>query len=116
MIEDGQLYKKADLLAHLVYQKTKTFPKEELFGITSQLRRAILSVPLNIIEGYSRKYSGDFNRFLTIAYGSLKEAKYLLKFSCDEKIISSSDYQECFQLAEETGRLLWVTLQSVNDR
>ncbi|PJB19449.1 four helix bundle protein, partial [Candidatus Falkowbacteria bacterium CG_4_9_14_3_um_filter_36_9] len=57
---------------------TRSFPKDELYGITSQLRRAALSVILNYIEGYARKRDKVYKNFLEISYGSLKEAKYLL--------------------------------------
>ncbi len=73
--------KKADELARLVYKLTRDFPKEEMFGLTSQIRRASLSIPLNVIEGYARSASKSYRQFLDIAYGSLKETKYLLYFS-----------------------------------
>ncbi|MCA9405040.1 MAG: four helix bundle protein [Candidatus Omnitrophica bacterium] len=61
------VWKEADLLAKLVYKATRNFPKEESYGITSQLRRAIISVPLNIVEGYARGGQKEFKRFLSIA-------------------------------------------------
>ena len=69
---------KADRLALEVYVLSKKIPKEEMFGFTSQLRRAALSIVLNIIEGYARQHRQDHRRFLQIAYGSLKETMYLL--------------------------------------
>lgn len=83
-MNSNPLVKKSDKLAHLVYGITRSFPKEELYGLTSQLRRAALSVPLNIIEGFARRGSKDYRQFLHIAYGSLKEAKYLLYFAYQE--------------------------------
>lgn len=72
---------------HSVYKATKTFPREEIYGVTSQIRRAALSVILNYIEGFARR-KGDnsklYNNFLEISYGSLKESKYLSHFSLIE--------------------------------
>ena len=80
-MKESILLQKADDLAYKIYQESKKFPKEEMYGLTSQLRRAILSVPLNIVEGYGRQSKKEYGRFLNIAYGSLKEAKYLLHFA-----------------------------------
>ena len=62
-----EIWKKADEMALLVYQYTKTFPKEEIYGITSQLRRAALSIPTNIVEGYSRKGEKELQHFINIS-------------------------------------------------
>jgi len=68
----------ADDLAVLVYSKTKSFPKEELYGITSQLRRAVVSVPTNIAEGASREHKKEYLHFLYVARGSmLKDDEYI---------------------------------------
>ena len=66
----------ADELAFLVYQVTARFPKEELYGLTSQMRRAAVSVPSNIVEGCARNSQLDYLRFITIAFGSLRELHY----------------------------------------
>lgn len=84
-MKDSILLKKADQYAHDVYQLTRDFPHSEQFGITSQLRRASLSVPLNIIEGFSRQGSKEFQQLLRTSYASLQEAQYLLEFSSKEK-------------------------------
>jgi len=73
-----------DEYAHLAYSVTKNFPRQELFGITSQLRRAALSVVLNYIEGYARSRNKVNKNFLEISYGSLKESEYLLHFSLQD--------------------------------
>lgn len=110
MMPNSPLYRKASQLAHLVYKKVRAFPKEEIFGLTSQLRRAILSVPLNIVEGYARKGSNEYKRFLTIAYASLQESKYILEFARDEQYLKKEDFDECFALAEEVGGMLWSSI------
>lgn len=110
------LLEKADKLAWTIYQLTKPFPKSELFGIISQLRRAALSVPLNIIEGFGRQSLGDHCRFLEIAYSSLKEIKYLLYFSNREKYITQREYEEVINLSEEVGKMLWKKIQTIRKK
>ena len=66
-------WQKAMDLVCLIYETTKTFPKEELYGLTNQIRRAAVSVPSNIAEGHSRKSSAEYKNFLSIARGSLAE-------------------------------------------
>ena len=104
---------KMDEYAHLVYKLTKDFPKDELYGITSQLRRAALSVPLNYIEGYARIKDKVHKNFLEISYGSLKESKYLLHFSLMENYLSKIDYDKIIRLAEEIGAMLWGILRKL---
>jgi four helix bundle protein len=112
-IKDDPLSEKADELAHLVYKATKKFPKEELYGLTSQLRRAALSVPLNIVEGFARKGSRDYRQFLYIAYGSLKETKYLLNFAFEEGYLKEKEYGDISSLAEEVGKILWSSIKTL---
>jgi four helix bundle protein len=107
------LVKKADNFAYLIYKISKNFPKDEIYGLTSQIRRAALSVPLNIIEGFARQNKNEYRRFLGIAYGSLKETKYLLYFANREKIIKSADYKEIVALSEEIGKLIWSTIKTL---
>jgi four helix bundle protein len=79
--KDLIVFQKADELALLIYKTIGKFPKMEAFGITSQLRRAALSVPTNIVEGYARKSKKELAQFINIALGSLAETEYLLDFS-----------------------------------
>lgn len=73
-----QAWKLADDVTIQVYALSRGFPKEELYGLTSQLRRAVVSVPANIVEGASRESQKDYLHFLYIARGSLSETQYLL--------------------------------------
>jgi len=71
----------ADEITVLVYQVTRDFPKEELYGLTAQMRRAAVSVSSNIVEGCARDSQADYHRFLTIAFGSLRELHYQVGLS-----------------------------------
>jgi four helix bundle protein len=80
-IKNIKAFQLSDNLVIEVYRTTKHFPKEELYGLTSQLRRASLSVPTNIAEGASRQNKRDYLNFLYIARGSLAETEYLLNIT-----------------------------------
>lgn len=108
-----QLKKKMDEYAHLVYRVSKNFPKEELFGTTSQLRRSALSVILNYIEGFARQRKAVKLNFWEISYGSLKESKYLLHFTLVEGYLNKADYLKMLKLSEEIGAMLWQSIQSL---
>lgn len=104
-----------DEYVHLVYKLTKDFPREELFGITSQLRRAALSVILNYIEGYARMKCGADLNFLRISYGSLKESKYPLHFSLKENYLHLEEYKKALSIADEIGAMLWKTIENIEE-
>lgn len=101
------VWHKADELAYQVYIATKKFPKAEFYGITSQLRRAVLSIPTNIVEGYARQGKKELRQFVNIALGSLAEANYLLDFSSRLKYLDTDQHRRLHDLAQEVGRLLW---------
>ena len=92
--EDLEVWKKAYSLTLGVYKATKAFPREETYGFTSQLRRAALSIPLNIAEGSVRSTNKDFLHFLNIADGSLAECATLVKMACDLDYLSSEKRAE----------------------
>jgi four helix bundle protein len=108
-----ELKSKMDIYVHLVYKLTRGFPREEIYGSTSQLRRAALSVVLNYIEGYARIKNKVLKYFLGISYGSLKESKYLLHFSLVEGYISEDDYRVVIKLADDIGAMLWGTIAGI---
>ena len=105
--------RKADDLAHKVYKLTKQFPKEELFGITSQIRRAALSIVLNLIEGFARGRDKEYLHFLQISYGSLKETKYLIYFCYKEQYLPEEDYKEILEISEELGKMIWKRMKNL---
>ena len=92
--EKLEVWKLADELAYKVYQVTRTFPKDEIYGITSQLRRAALSIPTNIVEGYARKGDKELSHFVNISLGSLAEVKYLLYFSSRLGFLSTEEFEK----------------------
>lgn len=109
------IWQKADVLALLIYKVTAQFPKSEIFSLTSQLRRAALSVPTNIVEGYARNSRKEFKRFLVIALGSLAETKYLLHVAVRLGYLTEQVYKEITKLTDEEGKLLWSFYRSQHD-
>lgn len=96
-----------DGYVHRVYDCTQRFPKEELFGVTSQLRRSALSVVLNYVEGYARMKQRVHKQFLEMSYGSLKESKYLIEFSYKRGYLPQSSRDELLRVSEQIGAMLW---------
>jgi len=103
----------ADKLAKEIYKITSRFPKEEIYGLTSQLRRASVSIPLNIIEGFSRNNKNEFRQFLRISLGSLAETDYLLEFSFTQKYLSLEEFDQLRELRNRCGSLLWKLFKSM---
>ena len=89
----------ADDLTVAVYERTRSFPKEEMYGLTSQLRRASYSVPANVVEGASRESKRDYLHFLYIARGSLSETQYFIHLARRLKYLS---YEDADTLHERT--------------
>jgi four helix bundle protein len=108
--EDLVVWQKAHQFVLQVYHFSRCFPKDELYGLTSQLRRASVSVPANVAEGFSKRGPNDKVRFLNIAQGSLEEARYYLILSRD---LGYGDPKELMPLAEEVGRLLQAYSRSI---
>jgi four helix bundle protein len=106
------VFQKADELAFQIYRLTRTFPRSETFGLTSQLRRAALSIPTNIVEGYARKSKKELRQFINIALGSLAETEYLLDFS-KRLSYTKADTSEAERLLKEVGKLLWSFYRSL---
>ena len=86
-----EAWRLADDLTVAVYEPTRSFPREEIYGLTSQLRRAAYSVPANIVEGASRESKKDYLHFLYIARGSLSETQYFIRLAGRLAYLSSGD-------------------------
>jgi len=111
--EDLTAWQKAHALVLGVYQTTKTFPKDELYGLSSQLRRAAVSVPSNIAEGFSRMGIKDKMRFYNIAEASCEEVRYQLLLSEELGYTRSSLLQE---QAKETKRIIRGLIKSIQSK
>lgn len=103
----------ADNLVIEVYKVTRKFPKEEIYGLTSQLRRAAVSVAANIVEGSSRQHQKDYAHFLAMAKSSLSEAEYLLSLVLRLGYLSENDFNKINALADIAARTLFGLIQSV---
>ena len=96
-----------------IYEVTNSFPKEEIWGLTSQIRRSAVSVPSNIVEGKARGSRKDFKRFLLIARGSLEEVKYQSFLAKELKYMNDEQYEEITVMIEDVGRLLGGMIRKV---
>ena len=101
-------------LAVAIYDVTRTFPKSELFGLTSQARRSAVSVPANIAEGYARTGSGEYLRFLSNSRGSLRETETDLIIANRVGFLKDVDHVALMESADEIGRLLYGLTRSVS--
>ncbi len=106
---DLQVYVRSYKISLELYKKVKTFPRDELFGLISQIKRASTSIPLNIAEGYGKKENPDeFRRFLLMAIGSCDEMMVLLDYSKDLGYIDERFYKNCQQEYDEIGKMLTI--------
>lgn len=110
------VWHKADQLAFQIYIATRDFPREEIFCLTSQMRRAVLSVPANIVEGYARSSEKEKLQFYSISRGSLAEIEYFIDFSFRLGYILDSQHKNLINLRDETGRLLTGLIKSLKKR
>jgi four helix bundle protein len=108
--EDLLVWQKAHSFVLAVYRLTGTFPKHELFGLTSQFRRAAVSIPANIAEGFRRRGTSDKARFFNIAQASVEECRYYLILTRD---LEYSDTQEANRLIQEVSKLLDAYLKNI---
>jgi len=114
--ERFEAWKVCDELAVQVYEVTRSFPKYELFGLTSQARRAAFSAPANIAEGSAKPGANEFCRFLNIAIGSLSELSYTLRFCRRVKLFDDDCYKTLDELRRRAGFLTWKHYEAVRKR
>jgi four helix bundle protein len=100
-------------LVKAAYQLTKQLPKEGLFGLCSQIRRAAVSIPANIAEGHGRRHTGEYIRYLTIANGSLQELETLIEISFELGYFNESDRVKIMKMIEDESRMISRLIQSL---
>jgi four helix bundle protein len=108
-----EVWKKAHEFVLLIYKHTKDFPKSELFGLNSQVRRSAVSIAANIVEGQASNSKKDFLNFLNIANRSLVETEYLLETALDLKYLAADKYEELESLRISVGNLLNGLMHSI---
>ena len=109
-----KVWGKAHDLTLAVYKATSKFPRDELYGLTSQIRRSCASIPANIAEGCGRKGQAEFARFLQIALGSASELEYHFLLVCDLGLLSRPDYKRLANEVTEVKRMLTSLIQKLN--
>ncbi len=107
-------YQKGYKLALKIYQITKDYPREEIYGLTSQMRRSAVSIPCNLAEGYRRGHRKEYVQFLYMAHGSCSELETLISLSHDLGLISEQVFQELYGLQEEVSKLLNGLISSLS--
>jgi four helix bundle protein len=103
---DFKVWHKAHQFTLGIYKATRTFPKEELYGLTSQLRRGCVSIPANIAEGCGRAGDAELARFLQIAMGSASKVEYHLLLACDLGMLDGADHERLNKRVVEVKRML----------
>ncbi|MBX3567836.1 MAG: four helix bundle protein [Rhizobiaceae bacterium] len=102
-------------LAVSIYAETRTWPKDELYGLTSQVRRAATSIPANIAEGYGRENHGSYQQFLRIAQGSLKELETHLIVAVRVGIADQTKVEPLMAMSESVGKLLRLLILKLSN-
>jgi len=111
---DLLVWQKAMELVTEIYQHTKSFPNEERYGLTLQLRRSSVSLPSNMAEGYGRNSTQDYIRFLRIANGSLFELQTQLEIARNLEFLSEECFSLLFELSREIERMLSSLIRKIN--
>jgi four helix bundle protein len=107
-------YQKGYKVTLKIYQITKDYPREEIYGLTSQMRRSAVSIPCNIAEGYRRGHRKEYIQFLNMAHGSCSELETLISLSHDLGLMSEQVFEELYGLQEEVSKLLNGLISSLS--
>jgi len=114
--ERFRAWQACDQLVVAVYRATTGFPRQELYGLTSQARRAAFSAAANIVEGSAKQGPREFRRYLDIALGSLAELSYTLRLSRQLRLLSDEQARELDQLRVNASRLTWALYEAVRGK
>jgi four helix bundle protein len=112
--KDLDVWKRGIILVKSIYQVTSSFPSSELYCLTSQLRRASISVPVNIAEGWGRESSKNYIQFLRNSRGSLFELDTLIHIACELEFISLTTGNELRKEIDELGKMLNSIIKKIN--
>ncbi|MCD4728883.1 MAG: four helix bundle protein [Pirellulales bacterium] len=111
---DLRIWSLGKVIALNTYRITKNFPREEAYGMTSQMRRAALSIPSNIAEGFNRNHNNEYRQFLFIALGSCAELETQAELCLDLKYISKSDHSQITEKINHESRMLRSLINKLN--
>jgi len=107
------VWQKAHALTLLIYQVTRNFPREELYGLTSQIRRACASIPTNLAEGCGHSSDRELARYAEIAMGSSSEVEYLLTLVYDLRLVSPADFENASNKIIEIKKMLAALIKTL---
>lgn len=110
------IWQKAMILTTKTYNSTRNFPKEEIFGLTSQIRRATISIPSNIAEGFGRDSSKEYLRFLNISISSLFELQTQLEIAKNISFLTENEFNNLYEDSREIERMLVSFIAKVKER
>ncbi len=113
---DLRIWQEGMNIAEACYQITKTFPREEIYGMTSQIRRSAGSIPANIAEGYGREYRAEYIQFLRIAQGSLKELETHLLLSIRVGLATKQAIEPLLNRCESLGKMIRSLIRSLQNK
>ncbi len=113
---DLVVWQKSMALVTEIYKQTKSFPKDETYGLTSQIRRCAVSIPSNIAEGYGRNSTSDYVRFLRVAAGSLYELQTQMEISSNLRYLNKSNFDRLYESSREIERMLSSLTKKLNDK
>ncbi|MBN2453483.1 MAG: four helix bundle protein [Candidatus Omnitrophica bacterium] len=112
--KDLDIWKKGIEIVSLVYEVTEGFPKEEIYGVSAQMRRSAVSVPSNIAEGFARQHNREYKQFLYIALGSCAELETQMIVSFNRKYVVKRDYENLLELIDHESRMLMNMIKSID--
>lgn len=109
-------WRQAMALASACFKATRKFPRSEVYGMTSQMRRAATSVPANIAEGHGRETTGNYIQFLRVAQGSLKELETLILLAADDELLDKAASEELLAQCENVGKPLRGLIRALQSK